>query len=110
MERLTMEKLSFEDKMKFIALIVEFIEYYPDMTGDVYKALQEGLVRSLANAREERSDLAYGMITALELTSPKVWNKNRNQLTRFVNCLANFFEGAPVEKKLRSWLQEGDEK
>ena len=105
-----MAKLSDLEKLKFINEVVKTLEDNPDMTGDVYKALQEGLVRSLANAREERSDLAYGMITALELTSPKVWNKNRNQLTRFVNCLANFFEGAPVEKKLRSWLQEGDEK
>jgi hypothetical protein len=105
-----MAKLSNLEKQKFIAEVVQTIEDNPEMLGDVYKALQEGLVRSIANLKEERSDFALGMAAALELTTPKVWDKNRSQLTRFVMRLADYFTGAPIEKKLRNWLEDRGEK
>lgn len=92
----------------FLRVCVTFAAENPECVYEAYKALNGGIIERVDQLKAENADLACGMITALELTTPKSWDKNRNELTRFIGTLADWFKGAPVEQKLRDWLKEGD--
>jgi hypothetical protein len=93
---------------RFMFLCNDFAATNPGLVHKANEALNDGVIREIARLKEQNSDMAMGMITALELTTPKVWNKSRNELTRFIGVLADWFKSAPIEKKLRDWLKEGD--
>jgi len=101
-------KMTKRQKEEFIGLVMQFVSENPECLSDVYEALEAGLKSALDRLQSENADMACGMITALELTSPKAWNKSRRELTRFITTLADWFKGAPVETKLRDWLREGE--
>lgn len=95
-----------KDIKRFFLACELFAAENPTLIGKAYNALNVGTLEAVARLSRENSNMAFGMITALDLTTPKVWNKKRNELTRFIGTLADWFKGAPVEKKLRDWLNE----